>query len=117
MEPQQILIDPVQAWKNPFENLNHPKKCLEIGHIPGLVVLWEKRAVPETMLKNSFIRVGRPEPEIGQPQTLDRSHRVRKHCQRIEPQMLKNHRHLFVHISKALYQQLLLAIEVAVNRP
>ena len=31
--------------------------------------------------------------------------------------MLKNRCRLFIHISEALYQQLILAIEVAVNRP
>ena len=117
VEPQQILIDSVQAWKYLFERVNHTNKCLEIGHIPAFVILREKCTVPETVVEYCFIRVGRPKPKIRQPQSLYRSHRVGEHSQRVELQMFKNLCRLFVHISKAFRQQLILAIKVTVNCP
>ena len=67
MEPQQILIDPVQVWKCLFESVDDSNKCFEIGYIPALVVLWEKCAIPETVVENCFIRVGYPKSKIRKP--------------------------------------------------
>lgn len=59
--PQQVLIDPVQSGIGLFKETDHLDKGIEMGKVPYLVVLWKKRAVPEGMVKNGLVRVGRPE--------------------------------------------------------
>ena len=116
MEPQHVLIDSVQAGKHLFENPDHPDEGSEVCHVPASVITGERGAVPEPVVEDRLVRAGRPEPEIGQPQRLYRSHRVSEHDQRIELQILENRRGLSVHISEALCQQLLLALKVPVDR-
>ena len=79
MEPQQVLIDCVQAWKYFLKRVDHTHKGLEIGHVPGLVVFGKECAVTEPMVENGLIGVGRPKPEVGQPQRFYRPHRVFNH--------------------------------------
>lgn len=68
MQPQQILIDLSQRGKNLHEKPDHSNKRMEIGGIPALVIFREESTVPEAVIKNGFIRMGHPKPEVGQPQ-------------------------------------------------
>lgn len=58
MEPQQVLIDFVQTWKYPPEGVGHSDERFEIGDITAFVVHREKRAVPEAVIENGFVRAG-----------------------------------------------------------
>ena len=115
MQPQQILIHPVQAGEHPLEILHHSGEGFEIGKIPRLVIFGKKCAVPKAVVKNRLVRVGGPESEVGQPEPLDRPHGVGAYGLRVNLQVLKNLRRLPVHIEEAFQKQPVLAIKVAVQ--
>lgn len=84
MEPQQVLVDPVQSGEDPFKELDRSDKCIKIGEVPPLIVFREEGAVPKPVVKDGFIRVGHPEAEVGLPQLFDGAHGVGKHGQGAE---------------------------------
>ena len=103
MEPQQILVESAKAGKRIHKGADHAGEGGKIACVPHLVVLGKESAVPEAVVEDGLVRVGHPEPEVGQPQALYRAHRVSEHGQGIEAQALKYRRRLFVHIDKALH--------------
>lgn len=117
MKPQQVLVHLYQTGKYPAENADNFNKGIKIRHAPGSVIFREKGAVPKPVVKDSFIGMSHPEPKVRQPQTFDCSHRIRKHGEGIELQIIKNRCRLPVDMRKALHQQLFLAVKVTVQRP
>ena len=115
MKPQNILINLFQTGKHLLKSLYHTNKSLEITYIAALIILGEKSAVPETIVKYGLIRAGDPKAKIRLPQTFHSTHGVGKHCQRIELQTFKNHSCLLIHIGKTRLDQMILAVEIAVQ--
>lgn len=115
MEPEHVLIDAAQAGEGAHKHAHHSGKGAEVAGVPRFIIFWKGGAVPEPVVENRLVRVGDPELEVGLPQALHRLHRVGQHGEGVECQTVKNGRGLFVHISKALGQQLFLAVKIAVQ--